>query len=336
MSETVMIVLQLLFGLVLLSGGGDMLVRGSVRVATRMGVSPMMIGLTLVGFGTSTPELVTSVKAALGGYPDIAVGNVVGSNICNILLILGIAALIYPITCQPNAIKRDGMWMIGVSIVFLLLFVFVGHMPRWLGVASVLGLIGYIYSTYRQEKQSPQSDSADLHARETHLAEPNPKDLVVAIAIAVAGIALTVLGAKFLVESAVKLATNFGISQSVIGLTIVAIGTSLPELVTSVIAAIRRESDIALGNVLGSNIYNLLGILGITAIIKPITIPAVMIRWDVWVMTAVAILLVVKMRQGYRLSRVNGVILLALYGAYVYSMTLYPQGVANIPSLLGL
>lgn len=312
-----MLYLQLIAGLVLLVVGGDVLVRGAVAAAKRFGVSPLMIGLTLVGIGTSAPELVTSIKAALAGSPDIAVGNVVGSNIANILLILGTAAVIYPIACPPKSILRDGSMTLATSLLAVAVFYSFGVVSAISGAIFLLILVVYIVWTYLKEKGHPEEASAHLHEEEVELAEPGPQRLWVSLGMTFGGIALTIWGANWLVESSIILARQLGVSETVIGLTVVAIGTSLPELVTGVMAALRKHSDIVLGNVLGSNISNILFILGATSLIKPIHIDPEILRMDAWVMIGVTILLGIFAWTGQRISRLEGWVFLAAYAAYL-------------------
>lgn len=310
-----MIYVELVAGFVFLLLGGETLVRGSVAAARRLGVSPLLIGFTLVGFGTSTPELVTSLEAAFIGSPGIAIGNVVGSNIANILLILGLAAVIVPIACAPEALKRDGTMTLA-SAVACAVVVLLGAIGRLEGAVFVLVLVAYVTWTYRIERRSHDA-SAQLHEAEAGLVEPGPRKLWSALVLAAGGIVATIVGAKWLVDSAIGIASDFGVSDTVIGLTIVAVGTSLPELATSVIAAVRRQPELALGNVLGSNVYNVLAILGITALVHPLEVPAIIAERDVWVMLAVTALLLVFATTGRRISRGEGAIFLVLYVAYM-------------------
>ncbi|MGP1396974.1 MAG: calcium/sodium antiporter [Inquilinaceae bacterium] len=310
-----MTILTLCAGLLLLLIGGEFLVRGAVALARSLGVSPLLIGLTLVGFGTSTPELLTSLEAALAGSPGIAVGNVVGSNIANILLILGIAAVIMPIPVSPDALRRDGSMMLVAALACVGLAV-VGRIEAPAGIALVALLVGYVVYTYRRESRVPDA-SASMHAAEAGAIAVTPQRRWVSVAVAIAGLAMTLLGARLLVHSAIDLAEAMGVSDAVIGLTIVAVGTSLPELATSVMAALRRQSDVALGNVLGSNIYNVLAILGITAIVTPVDVPAQIATFDVYVMLAVTLLLLGFAFTGRRLSRGEGGTFVLLYAAYV-------------------
>jgi cation:H+ antiporter len=309
------VALGLAAGFVLLVLGGESLVRGSVAVARRMGVSPLLIGLTLVGFGTSMPELVTSLNAALVGSPGIAVGNIVGSNIANILLILGIAAVLRPIQAQPQAFYRDGAMLVLASLACAALSL-VGEIGAVSGTVLVTLLIAYVVFTYHKERVHPDAAAA-MHAGEAESVAPLAQSLALSLLIALAGIALTILGAQLLVDSAIALARSLDISETIIGLTIVAVGTSLPELVTSVVAAWRNQLDVALGNIVGSNIFNVLGILGVTALVQPIAVPAEILDRDLWVMLAATALMIVFTITGWRLSRIEGAIFLGLYAAYV-------------------
>lgn len=302
-------------GLVLLALGGEFLVRGAVGMAARLGISPLLAGLTIVGFGTSTPELATSVQAALGGSPGIALGNVVGSNIANILLVLGISALIAPVLVNPDSFKRDAIAMGGAALLATgaVMLGVVGLLP---GLVLMAALIGYIWWAYKSESAAHDSE-AHRHAAEAE-DRPVPPDTAPAIlgGMIIAGLAAAIFGAGLLVDGATVLASAAGVSESVIGLTVVAIGTSLPELIACIIAVIRKHGDVALGNVVGSNIYNLCGILGATAIIHPIEVPSEIARIDVWVMLGVTALLIVQLRSGWRLSRIEGALLVALYCGY--------------------
>jgi len=310
-----MTLLTLSGGIALLLLGAEGLVRGGVALARRLGVSPLLIGLVLVGFGTSTPELVASLRAALAGSPGIAVGNVVGSNIANVLLILGVSAVIRPLACEPRALSRDGVMLAFASLLGAGVML-AGTLERLVGAALVLILAGYIVQTYRRERVAPDA-SAEMHAQEATAGEPGPKSLGWALALAVGGLAATVVGADLLVDGGLALARAQGIPETVIGLTLVAVGTSLPELATSAVAALRGQSDVALGNILGSNIYNILGILGLTAVVRPIAVPAEILHLDIWVMLAAVALLLVFARTGRRLSRGEGAVLLGLYGLYL-------------------
>ncbi|MEQ8747072.1 calcium/sodium antiporter [Pyruvatibacter sp.] len=319
--------LPLFGGLALLVVGGDLLVRGAVQIASRFGVSPLIVGLTLVGFGTSTPELVTSVQAARIGAPGIAFGNIVGSNIANVLLIVGASAILYPIVVTSSALKRDGVVMVAVSAAFAALST-VMEMGRWLGAIFILALIFYVYTAFRQERQVQRAvDHGAVYDKATALQAADPgtaiaanktQSILLPIMIAVAGLVLLVAGGTFLVDGAVTVAQSFGISETVIGLTIVAVGTSLPEFVTSVLAAVRRLGDVAFGNIVGSNIYNILGIGGATALIAPSAVPSEILNFDNLVMIGVSALLIAFAWTGLKIARWEGGALLLGYMAYVF------------------
>lgn len=317
------IALLLLGGLVLLVGGGELLVRGAVGVATRFGVSPLVIGLTLVGFGTSTPELVTSVQAALGGYPGVAYGNIVGSNIANLLLIFGVTALICPVAVSRQALKRDGMTMFAVAAAFVLLAALM-PMGRVTGAAFLLALAGYLFLAFRQESTGAVEHGAAfekgaaLEGVDPVLAKPPAAGpLWRPLIVALVGIAAVVGGGALLVDGAVALARAFEVSETVIGLTIVALGTSLPELVTSGMAALRKETDVAFGNIVGSNIYNILGIGGATALVSPGAVPIEIVRFDNLIMLGVSALVIWFTYTGRKLDRWEGGVLLAGYVGYL-------------------
>ena len=323
-------------GLALLFIGGEVLVRGSVGVARRLGVSELIIGLTLVGFGTSLPELVTSIRAIEQDAVGIAVGNVVGSNIANVLLVLGLAALIAPIVTQPSALARDTGFMILVTVAFAVL-VWLDLFSRPVGIAMVGVLLAYVAFSFLLDRRG-NTPAARLHADESAIIGGNDP-LAMSLILAIAGMAGVVFGARFLVDGAIRLASAAGLSETVIGLSIVAVGTSLPELATSVISALRGKPDVALGNVIGSNIFNILGILGLAAIIKPFSVlasqPAAssilgtdvtpqgtvslpIIGWEhIGALVLSVFLLVLFAFTGKRLARWEGLVLLAAYALYL-------------------
>lgn len=308
------VILLALAGLILLAGGGELLVRGAIGMAEKLRISPLLAGLTIVGFGTSTPELATSIQAATSGAPGIALGNVIGSNIANILLILGISALVLPLAANRAAFRRDGLALLGSSIVALIA-VMTGLIGMAMGIVMVLLLVGYIVWAYRSEKASGDAEGARHIAEAQDAAPPQTHAALLALMI-LAGLAGAIFGARLLVGAASDLALAAGVSESVIGLTIVAVGTSLPELVACIVAVRRGHAEVALGNVVGSNIYNVLGILGATAIIHPIAVPAEIARFDIWMMLAVTALFLWQLRSGWRVSRAEGGVLVALYLAY--------------------
>ncbi|MDQ2094868.1 calcium/sodium antiporter [Rhodalgimonas zhirmunskyi] len=323
-------------GLAGLVTGGDLLVRGAVALAQRLGVSPLIIGLTLVGFGTSTPELVASLQAALAGSPGLAIGNVVGSNIGNILLILGLAALLSPIRVDPAALRRDGAVM-ALAALICTWAILEGTLGRATG-AGFLGLLAlYLVLTVMIERRS-MSAAAALYRAEADLvtpAEPSassvlktgPKSgpntgLLRPVLTVLAGLVLTILAARALVTGAIGLAATAGVSETAIGLTVVALGTSLPELVTSLVAVRRGQGDVAFGNIVGSNIFNVLGILGTTAMVLPLEVPAQVASFDIWVMLAATLALAVFAATGQRIDRREGAVLVTAYGGYLATLAL--------------
>jgi len=325
------IAFAILGGLIVLVLGAEFLVRGSVRLAERAGVSPLLIGLTIVGFGTSTPELVTSVQAAMIGSPGIAVGNIVGSNIFNVLVILAIAAMIQPLAVAEGALRRDGVLVVATTLLFAAIAV-VWSLDRIAGVLLLGGLAAYLAAAWRQERAAEAAggphgaafdraeafEAADPALRPVAAPRGEAGGWIVPLAFAVGGLVLLVVGSRFLVGGAIDLARILGVSETVIGLTIVAAGTSMPELATSALAAMRRQADVAIGNVLGSNIYNVLGIGGVTALIAPTAVPPEIIRFDLPVMVLVSVALLALLATGRRLSRGEGVVLFALYLGYLW------------------
>lgn len=308
-------ILFLLGGLLGLIVGGEFLVRGAVSVAERAGLSPMVIGLTLVGFGTSAPELVTSIQASFAGSPGIAVGNVVGSNIGNILLILGLAAVLRPILIDRKALVRDGSVMFGASLI-LLAVALTGEIWRGAGVMLFAMLVLYLVITLVMERKR-ETPAGAVYVAESEALPPATLSLAAALGLTIGGLIVTIFAARALVFGAVGLAQIAGMSETVIGLTIVAIGTSMPELVTAIIAVRKGQGDVAFGNVLGSNIFNILGILGVTAMLRPLAIPPEILRLDIWVMLGATALMLVFAATGWRVSRREGALFLVAYALYI-------------------
>lgn len=293
-------------GLLGLFFGGEYLVRGASSIARRFGISPLVIGLTIVGFGTSAPEMLVSVNAALAGQPAIAIGNVLGSNIANILLILGVSAVIAPLIIPARQLARDLAFMLlATGAIWVMLLD--GMVTRLEGGLLIAGLAVFLYMAFSAGSVPQEEDAVETSV---------PKSAL----MTVGGLVLLVIGAHFLVNSASTIARTYGISEAVIGLTIVAVGTSLPELATSVIAAFRRQTEIAVGNVVGSNIFNIFGILGVTALIAPIPSEARFAMIDMpWVAgTAIGLSVLAVWLGG--LPRIAGVVLLAAYGGYLALM----------------
>jgi cation:H+ antiporter len=302
-------------GVLLLTGGGEALIRGSLAAANRLGISPLLSGLLIVGFGTSAPELVVSIDAALSERPDIAVGNVVGSNIGNILLILGLCAVITPLAIKPLVLRRDGVTVVAASILFVVLVG--GHaLARFDAALLLLALAAYLIWAYWTER-SGESPSAQLHRAEGEEVTSLPKRTPWIIMAVVLGLVFLIAGSHILLKGAVGIAESFGLSEAVIGLTLVAVGTSLPELSISVIAAFRRHADVAIGNILGSNIFNLLGILGISALLQPLPVHERILHFDQWIMLGASLVLLLFLYTGRRLSRLEGALLMLGYAVYV-------------------
>ena len=310
--------LNLLFvaiGVLLLTAGGEALIRGSLAVAKRLRVSPLLSGLLIVGFGTSAPELVVSIDAALNDRPGIAIGNVVGSNIGNILLILGLCAVITPLAVKPLVLRRDAVTVVAASVLFLIL-VGGSALVRLDAAIFLLALAAYLIWAYWTER-SGLAPSAQVHRAEGQEVTALPKTVLWMVMAIGFGLLLLVTGSQVLLKGAVGIAGAFGVSEAVIGLTLVAVGTSLPELSISVIAAFRRHADVAIGNILGSNIFNLLGILGVSALLQPLPVHERVLQFDQWVMLATSLILLVFLYTGSRLSRLEGGLLLFGYAVYV-------------------
>lgn len=308
--------LFLVIGITLLTAGGEALIRGSLAAARRLGVSPLLSGLVIVGFGTSVPELMVSVNAAIDGRPDIAIGNVVGSNIGNILLILGVCALISPLTVKPLTLRRDAITVVAASLLFLVLVngSALGHLDAFIFLSA---LVAYLLWAYWSER-SQVLPSGELHQAEAEELSSVPKSVLGIVIVLILGLILLMGGSQVLLVGATGIAAHFGVPEAVIGLTLVAVGTSLPELSISVIAAIRRHADVAVGNILGSNIFNLLGILGVSALLQPLPVHPRILQFDQWVMFGTALLLLLFLYTRRRISRAEGGLLLVGYSIYVW------------------
>jgi cation:H+ antiporter len=307
--------LLIVTGLMLLYFGAEMLVKGAVAAAMRLGISPLAIGLTVVAFGTSAPELTVSTHAAMEGLGDIAVTNVVGSNIFNIALILGAAALICPIRVTKQLIRWDVPVMIGVSILCTV-FLLDRHLSRPEGLFLFAGIAAYTVWTFRQAKQDP---NPSLGSNELPGGPQTKSGIFMAVVLIGLGLAFLVLGSKSLIAGSLRLARSYGISEAVIGLTIISAGTSLPELATSVVAALRKQPDISIGNIVGSNIFNILSILGVSSLLSPYSCPG-LTNTDLAVMLAAALLSLPFLWTRYILSRTEGIIFLILYGLYLWHL----------------
>ena len=301
--------LLLVTGLVLLYFGAEWLIRGSASLAFRIGLSPLVIGLTIVGFGTSSPELLVSVRATLTNSPGMALGNVIGSNICNIALILGLSALIRPLKINSQLLKFDIPVMIGCSLL-LMAVLYDKVVTRIEGVllfCGVLSYVGYNFYYAHRNRASSEPDSGGNDRK--------PVNVFSSLLLFSAGLTMLIYGARLFVDGAVVLAEALSVSKAVIGLTIVAVGTSLPELATSVVASIKKEGDISTGNIVGSNIFNILCILGVTAIVHPLNSEAIS-PVDVFVMAGLALLTYPLLKSDLTISRVEGLVFLAIYAGY--------------------
>lgn len=308
-----------LAGLVLLFFGGEALVRGSVAIAERMGISKLVVGLVIVGFGTSAPELLVSVQAALDGAPDISIGNVVGSNIANVLLVIGLAAAIAPVANTDRTLRRDLLVLVASAAFACALFL-TGEIGRLSGLALVAGLAAYLgFSLVAERRRRKLAQGVETQEDEIPGAEVGglvDKPAIAALAV-LGGIAALVFGARLLVTGATGIARDFGVSEAVIGLTIVAIGTSLPELATALVAAVKREAEVVLANVVGSGIFNVLCILGITALIAPIPVAERFAYVDGPIMLAISVLAALFLWYRDRIGRLVGAGMLVVYGAYI-------------------
>jgi cation:H+ antiporter len=304
-------VTALLFGagLVLLVAGGELLVRGAARLAARLGIAPLVVGLTVVAFGTSAPELAVSVQAGFAGQGKIAVGNILGSNIFNVLFILGLSAMVVPLVVSQQLVRMDVPIMVGISVLLLLLAVD-GRISQLEGGLLATAVVGYIVLQFVVSRRSGES-GVDLGAA-------GSASVPVNLGLILAGLVLLVLGSRWLVQAAVAIAEQFGVSQLVIGLTIVAGGTSMPEVATSIIAGLRGQRDIAVGNVIGSNIFNILAVLGIAALVTPggVIVPEGARALDLPIMVAVAILCLPIFLSHFSITRLEGFIFLSYYVIY--------------------
>lgn len=305
-------------GLLILLLAGDALVKGAVNLALRIGIPALIVSLTIVAFGTSAPELLISVKAAIDGVPGIAMGNVVGSNIANILLVLGIPALLATMHTHNCETRKSYMQMIAASVLFIALaftgsFTWISGVVLLGALVLIMGLAARDAQAHRKAGQAAEDDDAPEGA------DPNMPwwRIIGFLALGLVGLPL---GADLLVDNAVVIAREFGISETVIGLTLVAIGTSLPELATTVMAALRRQADVALGNVIGSNIFNLLGIIGVASLVAPIPVAPEFLSYDLWVMLGASLLLVPFVFFGKDITWKWGLALTALYLGYAVSV----------------
>jgi len=309
-------------GLAMLLGGAELLVRGASRLAAALGLSPLVIGLTVVAFGTSAPEFAVSAQASYAGQPDLLLGNLIGSNIANVLLILGVASLVAPLVVAQQIVRLEAPLGIGIAVLVWLLALD-GVIGRFDGALLFGGLLLYLVWSIRKERKAPPSVQEE-YATALDLPQEEPEEvskggrIALNLGLLVTGLVILVVGADWLVEGAVALARAFGVSELVIGLTVIAVGTSLPEVATSIIAGLRGGRDIAVGNVMGSNIFNLLGVLGLAALVAPHGVPVdpEVLRFELPVMIAVSVACLPIFFHGYRIARWEGGFLLAHYIAF--------------------
>jgi cation:H+ antiporter len=326
-----------ILGLIALIVGAELLVRGASKLALSFGISPLVVGLTVVAFGTSSPELAVSVQSTWSGQVDIALGNVVGSNIFNVLFILGLSALITPLLVHQQLIRQEVPIMLGVSLLLWALAAD-GGIGGWEGGLLVTLMVGYTFLLIRQSRRETAAVQAEVNTEYTEAFDGPPKGWDahwgVQVLLILGGLALLVLGANWLVEAAVGFARELGVSELVIGLTIVAAGTSLPEVATSILAAIRGERDIAVGNVVGSNIFNILGVLGISALVAPsaLNVAPAMLAFDLPVMVAVALACLPIFLTGNLIARWEGGLFFAYYLAYTAYLILLASQHAALPT----
>ncbi|MFD1550612.1 sodium:calcium antiporter [Putridiphycobacter roseus] len=306
--------LILILGLITLIIGGEFLVKGAVGIAKKAHISSLVIGMTVISFGTSAPELIVSLNAALSGNPEIAIANVVGSNIANIALVLGITVLIFPIIVDRNSKIIDWPMMMGASILFYL-FAYDLVIETWEGIILFGILVVFTVLLITNSRKTTKKEKAALT---TPIEDEIPvMNTYLAFFYVLLGLVGLFFGAKWLVSGAIDIAQNLGMSQTVIGVTVVAFGTSVPELVTSAVAAFRKETDISIGNLIGSNLFNIMAVIGLTAIVKPIPVESVVLNNDMIWMLCIAAALLPLMLIGKKLGRIKGVMLFGTYVAYI-------------------
>ncbi|RFC54758.1 calcium/sodium antiporter [Brumimicrobium aurantiacum] len=308
--------LLIIIGLVLLIAGGESLVKGAVGIAAKARLSKLVIGMTVVSFGTSSPELLVSLQSAHEGLPEIAIGNVIGSNIANIALVLGVTVLIFPMPVARNTIRYDWPMMMIASVLFYL-FAFDLEIQRWEGILMFVSLIAFIIFIIVQSRKSNKVESLDMPEIEE---KPNNISIAKNIFFLVLGLIGLYFGSYWLIKGAKSIAVDLGVSQHVIGITIIAFGTSVPELATSCVAAYRKETDISVGNLIGSNIFNILAVLGLTSIVSPIAVKEFVLSWDLLWMIGIAILMLPMMLVKRKVGRLSGAILLAIYITYIVTL----------------
>ncbi|NQW00323.1 MAG: calcium/sodium antiporter [Rhodospirillales bacterium] len=321
--------LQVLAGLIILVGAAEFLVRGAVALADRFGVSPLVIGMTIVAVGTSAPELVVSLSAIFEGAPGLAIGNIVGSNIANILLILGATCLFKPIMERPGSSPMDGWILIGGTALFVALCLY-GDIGLVSAIILLAAFFGFLGTSYWRNSHDPDAIEEAVHEIED--LKSGKKPALISAMMVVGGLVGLGLGADLLVTGGVKIARVYGVSEEVIGLTLFALGTSLPELAASLVAAFRGHPAVAIGNVIGSNLFNILGIGGVIGLVAVVPVPAQIVQFDIWVMFVSTAVLFPVLVLHWRLPRITGVLLLVAYIGYVWIQAF---GVADALALFG-
>lgn len=301
-------------GLAILLFGGDLLIRGAVAIAEKLAIPPLIIGLTIVSLGTSAPELFISLQAALSGSGGLAIGNVIGSNIANVLFVLGVPALIHETNCRTNGLGRNIYVMIGITVVFMAMLA-KGSMGFIDGTILLALLVLFLWTQYHHATRPGAGPQPDYHDDVPEL----PGNPMISVALLVAGILLLPLGAWLTVDAARAIAASIGVPDEIIGLTIVAVGTSLPELAASLMAVLRGSSNVALGNVIGSNIFNIAAIMGITTVVTPVVVGQHLIAIDMWIMLGVSLWLAWLAWHKGRISRRSGVIMSSTYAFYMFA-----------------
>ena len=327
---TPMLFVTLVAGLTILTVGAEFLVRGASKLAALAGVSSLVIGLTVVSYGTSAPELAVSMKSALAGQSDIALGNVIGSNVFNVLFVLGLCAMLFPLRVDSQLVRMDVPIMIGVSLLAFLLCLD-GSIGRLDGLLLASGAIGYTVFTVVKSRRETKAIKAEFDQEYAVVNDHSGKTIAWNFAMLLLGLVLLVGGARMFVDSAITIAEAMGVSQLVIGLTIVAVGTSLPEVATSVVATLRGERDIAIGNVVGSNIFNILSVLGFTAAVSPINVPLSAIQIDLPVMIGVAVICLPIFFTGLLILRWEGAVFFGLYITYTVYLLLQASSSPSLP-----
>jgi len=302
----------LIGGLIVLIIAGEALVRGAVGIALKFNIPTLVIGMTIVSFGTSAPELLVSLKAALNDHPELAIGNVLGSNIANIALVLGITTIILPIVVKRSTARIDWPIMMGTTILFYI-FILDQKIVWYEGVVLTLGLVAFNYYMFWSAKKENKTEELDVDTEEV-----KKYSMLVNVLYIVGGAIGLAFGASWLVDGAEIIALNFGVSEHVVGVTIVAFGTSVPELITSVVAAFKKHTDISVGNLIGSNIFNILGVVGITAMVKELPVSMQVITNDIYWVLGISLLVFPLIIIGYKINRLRGFVLFTVYCVYIY------------------